>query len=116
MTRTPPSYVRLFNLLRAIRELPPFSALTADEELMLEDLIVHWHERGLVKMSELLDSGAYPSRSTAYRRIVGLHDKGIILVDRDPNDRRERNIRPSDAAKSYIAQVQSGVENLLQSR
>jgi len=113
MTKSSPTYIRLLNLLRAIREIPPFNALTADEELLLEDLVVQWHEQKLVKMSDLMGSALYPSRSTVYRRLVALRDKGVILIEDDPDDKRERYLKPSAAARSFIAEVQRGVDDLV---
>jgi hypothetical protein len=114
MTKSLPPYVRLFNLLKAIRELPPFNALTGEEELLLDDLIVQWHELGVLKMSDLMGNAHYGPRSTVYRRLVALRNKGLILVENDPDDKRERYVRPSEAAQSYIAQVRSGVDELIQ--
>lgn len=113
MKSSPPTYIRFLNLLRAIRELPPFDALTADEELLLEDLVVQWHEQSVLKMSDLMGSTLYPSRSTVYRRLVALRDKGVILIEDDPDDKRERYLKPSAAARSFIAEVQRGVDELI---
>jgi hypothetical protein len=114
MEKSPPTYIRLLNLLRAIREIPPFNALTADEELLLEDLVVHWHDQSVVKMSDLMGSALYPSRSTVYRRLVSLRDKGIILIEDDPDNKRERYLTPSAAARSFIAEMQRGADDLVQ--
>lgn len=114
MGKSPPTYIRLLNLLRAIRELPPFNALTADEELLLEDLVVQWHEQSVVKMSDLMSNAHYGPRSTVYRRLVALRDKGLILVEGDPDDKRERYVKPSAAARSFIAEVRRGVDDLVE--
>lgn len=113
MAKHLPPYVRLFNLLKAIRELPPFSALTGEEELLLEDLIVQWHEREVVRMSDLMSNPQYGPRSTIHRRLVALREKGVILVQADPDDKREKRVKPSDAAEAYIAHVRSGVDELI---
>jgi DNA-binding MarR family transcriptional regulator len=114
MPNSVPSYIRVFNLLRAIRELPPFSALTGEEELLLEELIVQWHEHGILKMSDLMGNAHFGPRSTVYRRLIALRDKGVILVENDPDDKRERYVKPSEAAQSYIARMRSGVDELIQ--
>ncbi len=113
MPNSLPPYIRVFNLLRAIRELPPFTVLTGEEELLLEDLIVQWHEHDILKMSDLMGSAHYGPRSTVYRRLIALRDKGIILVENDPDDKRERYVKPSQAAEGYIAHVRSGVDDLI---
>lgn len=113
MPNSAPSYIRMLNLLKAIRELPPFNALTGEEELLLEDLIVQWHEHGILKMSDLMSNAHYGPRSTVYRRLVALRDKGLILVEDDPDDKRVRYVKPSNAAQSYIAHVRSGVDDLI---
>jgi DNA-binding MarR family transcriptional regulator len=115
MERSVPPYIRLLNLMRAIRELSPFNSLTTEEEALLEDLLLHWHEKGVAPMNELLASELYKSRSSVYRRILGLRDKGMVVLESDPGDKRIKWIKPSDSAELYIERFRTGLDEFISS-
>jgi DNA-binding transcriptional ArsR family regulator len=95
MTRPPPpSFVRLLDMLNAIRQLSPFDTLNADEGLLLDALIVKWHERDNIMVSEVMSDARFGSHPTAYRRIISLRDKGLVCLRIDSKDKRSlRNSR-----------------------
>lgn len=100
-----PTYVRLMNMLNAIRGLSPFSELTADEERLLGDLIVRWHLTPSITVSDLMDSGVTPSGSTTYRRLVALRDKGLVDMRVDEQDRRVKFVEPTAASRDYMQRI-----------
>lgn len=64
--------VRLLNMLSALRELTPFNSLTADEEVLLDELIVHWHRTDNLTISDVMVGTRRVSSSTNYRRLIAL--------------------------------------------
>lgn len=108
-----PAYIRFLNLLRAIRELSPLSSLTADECVMLDELVLKWHDQTSVRMSDLLNDEIQASRTTAHRRLVALRDKGLVIFDDDPYDKRAKFIRPGAKANFYMQLVEEGIDQLL---
>ena len=78
MTSSPPPHIRLLNLLGAIRGLSPFDVMTAEEDELLRDLIVRWHDAENIPVSEIMKTLANVSETTAYRRLISLRDKGLI--------------------------------------
>lgn len=104
--------VRLLNLLSAIRELAPFSQLTADEEQLLDQLVVRWERGEVVTVGDMTGSGR-TSASTIYRRLVALRDKGLIEFRVDASDLRVRCVEPTDQAQAYIRYLESGVAKLI---
>lgn len=114
---TPPLLVlRLFNLLDAIRQMSPFSTLSAEEEQLLGRLVLRWHEQRPFTVSDIMHEDPSGSPSTVYRRIVGLREKGLAELRADPNDRRVRYIEPTDLSREYVRRMSDGLADLLPDR
>lgn len=106
MTLPPtPAYVRLLNMLNSIRQLAPFNLLSADEGLLLDALIVEWHARDNIMVSELMSDARYGTQATVYRRIIALRDKGLVCLRVDSKDKRVKFVYPSNLAREYMARV-----------
>jgi hypothetical protein len=113
MTRTPqPSYVRLLNMLNAIRQLAPFDTLNGEEGLLLDALIVQWHERDDIMVSEVMSNARFGSQPTAYRRIIALRDKGLVRLRTDSKDKRVKFVEPTQLARDYMASISEGISAL----
>ncbi len=116
MTRPPPpSFVRLLDMLNAIRQLSPFDTLNADEGLLLDALIVKWHERDDIMVSEVMSDARFGSQPTTYRRIIALRDKGLVCLRTDSKDKRVKFVEPTQLARNYMASISDGITALWQS-
>jgi DNA-binding MarR family transcriptional regulator len=109
---TKPSYIKLLNLLSAIRELSPFQDLASDEEQLLGQLAVRWHKTEKLTVGELMQESGQISPNTMYRRLIALRDKGFIDLPSDPNDRRSRFVVPTASAKKYMKKLDDCVAKL----
>lgn len=109
-----PSYVRLLNMLNAIRNMSPFSALSGEEERLLDELVVRWHSVGAITISDVMESGIAPSQTTTYRRLIALRDKGLINLRVDEGDKRVKYVEPSSAAEEYMARLGNSLNRLMQ--
>ena len=108
-----PPHIRLLNLLAAIRGLSPFDVMTAEEEQLLRGLLVRWHEAKAISVSEIMANMTGVSATTAYRRLIGLRDKGLIHFRVDTADKRVKFVEPTSLAKEYGRQVNLAVNQLL---
>lgn len=90
-----PAYIRLLNLMIALRELSPFAELTADEEQLLGDLIVRWDQGVDIRVSDIMNGGSRGSGSAIYRRLITLRDKRMIVLRTDSEDKRVKFIEPT---------------------
>jgi DNA-binding MarR family transcriptional regulator len=108
-----PIYVRLFHLLRAVREASAFSTLSADEEQLLGELIAQWHDTGSITVTEVMQSATRTSQSTVYRRLVALRNKGLISFRSDTDDKRLKFVEPTRKAKTYMLQLGSYLEAIV---
>jgi DNA-binding MarR family transcriptional regulator len=109
-----PAYLKLLNLLSAMRELSPFEDLSADEEQLLGDLALRWHLSDKVTVGDLMQASVRVSPSTMYRRLIVLRDKGFVDLPEDENDRRSRFVVPTASARKYIKKLDECVSKLLQ--
>lgn len=116
MTRPPPpSFVRLLNMLNAIRQMSPFDTLNGEEGLLLDALIVEWHDRDDIMVSEVMADARFGSQPTAYRRIIALRDKGLVCLRPDSKDKRVKFVEPTKLARDYMASISEGITALGQS-
>ena len=116
MTRSPqPSFVRLLNMLNAMRQMSPFHTLNGEEGLLLDALIVQWHERDNIMVSEVMSDARFGSQPTAYRRIIALRDKGLVCLRTDSKDKRVKFVEPTQLARDYMASISEGIAALGQS-
>lgn len=111
-----PPHIRLLNLLGAIRGLSPFDVMTAEEEQLLRSLLVRWHEAKDISVSEIMANMTSVSATTAYRRLIGLRDKGMVHLRVDETDKRVKFVDPSKLAEEYGRQVNLAVNQLMGGR
>lgn len=107
------SSVRLLNMLSALRELTPFNSLTADEEVLLDELIVHWHRTDNLTISDVMVGTRRASSSTNYRRLIRLRDKGFVKLRPDLQDKRVKFVEPTARARDYMDQLSNNLNALL---
>lgn len=107
-----PPHIRLLNLLSAIRDLSPFDVMTAEEDELLRNLIIRWHESEDIAVSEIMRNLAGVSETTAYRRLIALRDKGLVHLRVDPSDKRVKFVEPTRSALDYAQRIQSALEQL----
>ena len=107
-----PTYVRLFNMLRAIREMSPFCELTADEERLLDELLVRWHGSKRITVSDIMRDIAHVPQTTTYRRLIALRDKGLVDLQVDEDDRRVKFVLPTSVAERYKTLVSDTLKSI----
>jgi len=95
-------FVRLLNLLDAIRGMSPFSDLSADEEQLLGQLVLRWQREEQFTVGDVMQSSDRASPSTIYRRLIALRDKGLADLCIDESDRRVKFIQPTPLAHEYV--------------
>lgn len=109
----PPSHVRFLNVLNAIRQLSPAGTLNADEQVLLDVLIVQWHEKGRIALSDLMNSHVGGSQSTTYRRLLALNEKGFVRFGTSSRDKRVRFVEPTDLARKHVQAMDDRLTGLL---
>ena len=102
-------------MLNAIRQMAPFDTLNGEEVLLLDALIVQWHERDNIMVSEVMSDARFGSQPTVYRRVIALRDKGLICLRADVTDKRVKFVEPSQLARDYMESISEGIAAVGQS-
>ena len=66
--------------------------------------------RGGITVSNAMGGVAGVSAATAYRRLVGLCDKGLVELRADAGDRRVKWVEPTPLAHAYRDRVRRALE------
>lgn len=89
---------KLINLMVAMRRVPPLSELDGEEERLLFE-VFHLAPGGqAIPMTDLYDLLGRKSRSTSYRTLVALREKGLVEFATDDGDKRKRFVTITDRA------------------
>lgn len=113
MVSCEPLHIRFLNLLGAIRGLSPFDMMTAEDDQLLRNLLIRWHNSQDISVGEIMNSMTEVSAATAYRRIISLRDKGLIKLRVDQTDRRVKFVDPTALALDYGDRINIALEGLL---
>lgn len=97
-----PLHIRILNLISAISEIDPVSALNAEEIALLRQLVVRWHGDAAIAVSTIMNDQARTSGVTVYRRLRALEEKGFIHFRKSADDGRVKFIEPTDITIDYI--------------
>ncbi len=105
-------YIRLLNLMDAIRSLPPFSEMDPTEEQLLNRLLLRWHGGERINVADVMRSETGVSRTTTYRRLLALKAKGMIDFVDDATDKRVKNIVPTKNARCFASRMNDCINQL----
>jgi DNA-binding MarR family transcriptional regulator len=97
--------LKLLNLLVSLRQLPPLSELTGDEERLLFQLKALFDQQGALSVLDVYDLVEGKSGTTAYRLLMSLKEKGLVVVEVNDADKRRRHIHFTDLASNVFRAV-----------
>lgn len=98
-----PKSVKLVNFLVSLRNLPPLSEISGEEERLLFALYALCEKQGRLSVSDVYNIHGNKSASTAYRQLMSLKEKKLIDVQTDVSDKRKRHINFTPAAERLFA-------------
>lgn len=96
--------LKLINLLVSLRRVPPLSELTGDEERLLFELKIIFDRQGDISVTDVYSLGG-KSGITAYRQLMSLKEKGLVVVEVNEADKRRRHVHFTDLAKNVFQAV-----------
>ena len=97
--------LKLLNLLVSLRQLPPLSELTGEEERLLFQLKALFDRQGTLSVLDVYDLIGGKSGTTAYRQLMSLKEKGLVVVEVDDADKRRRHVHFTDLAYKVFRAV-----------
>lgn len=95
----------IINLLVGLRRSAPLSNLNGDEERLLFELYVMAEAHPQILVTDVYQCPGFGSRSSSYRTLVSLREKGIVAFDVDETDRRKRRVSFTDAAQIIFSSL-----------
>ena len=102
--------VRFLNVLNAIRDLAPYNKLSAEEEILLYELITRWQEQGTLAVSDVMNNAHRACSTTIYRRLVSLQKKGFVTLKNENSDKRVKYVKPAPTCISYMELLNKGLK------
>jgi DNA-binding MarR family transcriptional regulator len=100
------SKIKLINFLVSLRRLPPLSELSGEEERMLFELYALAQEKDPILVTDVYGLSGFGSRSTGYRTLVALREKGVVEFEANDPDRRKRHVRFTETADNIFKAFQ----------
>ena len=82
---------KVLNFMVSLRQLPPLSSLSGQEERLLFDLLEAHQSGRTLLVRDAMNIGKLPP-ATTYRHVVALRKKGLIDFLADPSDARKKEI------------------------
>lgn len=106
------TYVKFFNLVRAIRQKDQLFALDPVEERLLNSFAVVWGAGRLLSASEAAVIVEDVAPRTVQRRVVSLLNKGLLRVETDENDNRIKYFFATDRTSQYFEKLGQCLEQV----
>jgi len=100
------SYLKLLNLLEAVKGLPSFPALDAVEERLLNTFASLWQVGAPVTVLQAMEMLENISPATVHRRLKTLRKKGFIALEMDETDNRVKFIVSTPLTRRYFAKLE----------
>lgn len=105
--KSPPLSGVYFRFLQLSRSLAANSetALSANERVLLEYIVLAWHEQSPMAVRDAIVLGELGSPATLHKRVIQLRTLGFLEVLPDPSDRRTKLLVPTEKALHYFEQL-----------
>jgi len=96
------AYFRFLQLARAVQALPGASEMDANEQAMLEAVVLRWHEKQAMTVREAISLAHLGSSATLHKRVTRLRQKELLTTVSEPGDRRAKFLIPTPKALDYF--------------
>lgn len=99
------AYFRFLQLARAVEALPEAALMDANEQALLEDVVLRWHEERPMTVREAISLAALGSPATLHKRVTRLRNKELLTTASESGDRRTKYLVPTQKALDYFHQL-----------
>lgn len=104
------AYLRFLQLARAVQELPDGSAMDANENALLEAVVLRWHEGQTMTVREAISLEHLGSPATLHKRITRLREKGMLTTLNQEGDRRAKFLVPTERTLEHFSQLGRSIQ------
>lgn len=96
------AYLRFLQLAKAVRALPDGMEMDANEEALLQAVVLRWYEKNPMTVREAIALDALGSPATLHKRITRLRDKEMLSTLSLEGDRRAKFLIPTERTLNYF--------------
>jgi DNA-binding MarR family transcriptional regulator len=109
------AYLRFLQLARAIQVLPDGLEMDANEEALLQAVVLRWHEKTPMSVREAIALDVLGSPATLHKRITRLRDKEMLSTLSLEGDRRAKFLIPTERTLKYFNNLGQSMQQAHQS-
>lgn len=109
------AYLRFLQLTRAIQVLPDGLEMDANEEALLQAVVLRWHEKTPMSVREAIALDVLGSPATLHKRITRLRDKEMLSTLSLEGDRRAKFLIPTERTLKYFNTLGQSMQQAHQS-
>lgn len=99
------AYLCFLQLARAVDALPEAIHMDANEQALLEDVVLRWHEGCPMTVREAISLTTQGSPATLHKRVTRLRHKALLSTTNESGDRRTKYLVPTENALAYFRQL-----------
>ena len=96
------AYFRFLQLAKAVASLPDVVNMDANESVLLEAVVLRWHEGRPMTVREAIGLAELGSPATLHKRVTRLRQKELLTTYSEPGDRRAKFLVPTGQALAYF--------------
>lgn len=106
------AYFRFLQLARAVEALPDGAPMDANESILLEAVVLRWHEGRAMTVREAINLSDLGSPATLHKRITRLRNKDMLSTYSEPGDRRAKFLIPTQQALEYFDRLGQSLQQV----
>ena len=96
------TYLRFLQLASVFQFLPAGKEMDANENALLQSVVLRWHEKNPMTVREAINLAALGSPATLHKRITRLREKEMLTTLNREGDRRAKFLVPTAMALEYL--------------
>lgn len=106
------AYLRFLQLARAIQALPDGMEMDANEEALLQEVVLRWFENTPMTVREAIGLTVLGSPATLHKRITRLRQKEMLNTLNLEGDRRAKFLIPTTRTLQYFSHLGESMQQI----
>jgi len=99
------AYLRFLQLAKVIQALPDGLEMDANEQALLQAVVLRWHENSPMTVREAIALADLGSPATLHKRVTRLREKEMLSTLNLEGDRRAKFLIPTQRTLDYFSHL-----------
>ena len=99
------AYLRFLQLAKVIQALPDGMEMDANEQALLQAVVLRWHENSPMTVREAIALADLGSPATLHKRVTRLREKEMLGTLNLEGDRRAKFLIPTQRTLDYFSHL-----------